>query len=72
VSRLELLAPHERLDPAKLMRDLQASGKPSAYLPTVDAIAEHVADAAKPGDVVSVFSNGGFGGIHEKLLRRFS
>src|SRR5258705_7615429 len=39
VARLELLAPHERLDPAKLMRDLQASGKPSAYLPTVDAIA---------------------------------
>ncbi|MEO8427734.1 MAG: UDP-N-acetylmuramate:L-alanyl-gamma-D-glutamyl-meso-diaminopimelate ligase [Verrucomicrobiota bacterium] len=72
VARLELLAPHERLDPAKLMRDLQASGKPSSYLPTVDAIVEHLAGAAKPGDVVSVFSNGGFGGIHEKLLRRFS
>src|SRR5580765_1820643 len=72
VARQELLAPHERLDPAKLMRDLQASGKPSAYLPTVDAIVEHVGGAAKPGDVISVFSNGGFGGIHEKLLRRFS
>ena len=72
VARLELLAAHERLDPAKLMRDLQASGKPSAYLPTVDAIVEHIAGATKSGDVVSVFSNGGFGGIHEKLLRRFS
>jgi UDP-N-acetylmuramate-alanine ligase len=50
--------PDERLDPVKLMRDLQASGKPSAYLPTVDAIVEHIAGAAKSGDVISVFSNG--------------
>jgi hypothetical protein len=26
--------------------------------------------AARPGDVVCVFSNGGFGGIHGKLLER--
>jgi UDP-N-acetylmuramate: L-alanyl-gamma-D-glutamyl-meso-diaminopimelate ligase len=28
--------------------------------------------AAEPGDVVCVFSNGGFGGIHQKLLDRFN
>jgi UDP-N-acetylmuramate: L-alanyl-gamma-D-glutamyl-meso-diaminopimelate ligase len=34
----------------------------------VDAIVDHVAAGVRPGDVVAVMSNGGFGGIHEKLL----
>jgi UDP-N-acetylmuramate: L-alanyl-gamma-D-glutamyl-meso-diaminopimelate ligase len=34
----------------------------------VDAIASEVADTAQPGDHVLVMSNGGFGGMHEKLL----
>ncbi|MHB8520115.1 MAG: UDP-N-acetylmuramate:L-alanyl-gamma-D-glutamyl-meso-diaminopimelate ligase [Limisphaerales bacterium] len=70
VARLDQLSPNERLDPQKLMADLQASGKPAAYLPTVDAIVEHVTGSARTGDVVCVFSNGGFGGIHGKLLER--
>src|SRR3989449_1583432 len=32
VARLELLSPAERLDPARLMKDMQAAGKPAAYL----------------------------------------
>src|SRR5712675_1512552 len=43
VARLELLAPEERLDPARLMQDLNASGKATSYLPDVDAIVAHVA-----------------------------
>ncbi len=70
VARLELLAPEERLDPEKLMQDLKAAGKEAAYLPDVDAIVGHVAKQAQPGEVVIVFSNGGFGGIHGKLLER--
>jgi UDP-N-acetylmuramate: L-alanyl-gamma-D-glutamyl-meso-diaminopimelate ligase len=52
------------------MRDLTASGKPSAYLPDVDAIVAHVAKNVEGGDVVCVFSNGGFGGIQGKLMER--
>src|SRR6266571_4879314 len=37
VARLELLAPEERLDPARLMQDLKSAGKDAAYLPDVDA-----------------------------------
>jgi UDP-N-acetylmuramate: L-alanyl-gamma-D-glutamyl-meso-diaminopimelate ligase len=70
VARLELLAPEERLDPARLMQDLKAQGKDAAYLPDVDAIVAHVAQGAQGGEVVVVFSNGGFGGIHGKLLER--
>lgn len=72
VARLELLNPSERLDPARLMADLRAAGRPAAYLPAVDTIVEHVGRAARPDDVVCVFSNGGFGGIHEKLLQRLA
>ena len=70
VARLELLAPEERLDPARLMQDLKAQGKAAAYLPDVAAIVAHVAQGAQGGEVVVVFSNGGFGGIHGKLLER--
>ena len=70
VARLELLAPEERLDPARLMQDLKALGKDAAYLPDVDAIVAHVAKSAQGGEIVVVFSNGGFGGIHGKLLER--
>lgn len=70
IARLELLAPEERLNPAKLMEDLKSTGKDAAYLADVDAIIAHVAANAQGGDVVCVFSNGGFGGIHSKLLAR--
>src|SRR2546421_7756840 len=70
IARLELLAPEERLDPALLMKDLKTAGKDSAYLPDVEAIVAHIAKGAQGGEVVCVFSNGGFGGIHGKLLER--
>jgi UDP-N-acetylmuramate: L-alanyl-gamma-D-glutamyl-meso-diaminopimelate ligase len=34
----------------------------------VDAIVELVAPEMRSGDVVALLSNGGFGGIYEKLL----
>jgi len=70
VARLEQLAADERLNPEKLMHDLKSSGKNAAYLPDVNSILAHVAQKVEGGDVVCVFSNGGFGGIHEKLLAR--
>ncbi|HVY70427.1 MAG TPA: UDP-N-acetylmuramate:L-alanyl-gamma-D-glutamyl-meso-diaminopimelate ligase [Verrucomicrobiae bacterium] len=72
VARLEQLPPEQRLNPEKLMMDLRLTGKPAAYLPTVESIIEHVGQNAKAGDVVCVFSNGGFGGIHGRLLERLA
>jgi UDP-N-acetylmuramate: L-alanyl-gamma-D-glutamyl-meso-diaminopimelate ligase len=71
VARLELLKPEERLDPARLMREVASDGRPAAYLATVEEIVAHVAREARKDDVVTVFSNGGFGGIHDKLLSAF-
>ncbi|MCI0744705.1 MAG: UDP-N-acetylmuramate:L-alanyl-gamma-D-glutamyl-meso-diaminopimelate ligase [Verrucomicrobia subdivision 3 bacterium] len=69
VARLEQLPPAERLDPARLMQDLQSAGKASDYLADADAIVAHIQKGAQGGDIVCVFSNGGFGDIHAKLLR---
>lgn len=38
----------------------------------VDTIVEAVATAARPGDHVLIMSNGGFGGIHQRLLQRLA
>ena len=70
VARLEQIPASERLDPERLMRDIRAAGKTAEYLADVEAIVSHVVQHAQGGDIVCVFSNGGFGGIHGKLLER--
>ena len=70
VARLEQLSPEDRLNPEQLIADLKTSGKPAEYLADADTIVAHVSRHAQGGDVICVFSNGGFGGIHGKLLER--
>ena len=72
VARLEQLPAGDRLNPDKLMQDLRLTGKPASYLPTVESIIEHIVADAIPGDVVCVFSNGGFGDIHRRLLQKLT
>jgi UDP-N-acetylmuramate: L-alanyl-gamma-D-glutamyl-meso-diaminopimelate ligase len=56
------------LSPQRLVERWQTDGKPAAFMPVVDDIVAHLAAAARPGDVLMIMSNGGFGGIHDKLL----
>jgi len=59
----------DRLDPDRLARDIAAQGGHGDYVRGgVEAIVEKVVAGAKAGDVLAVLSNGGFGGIHGKLL----
>ena len=58
----------DRLDPRQLVSDIKAHGTDAWFIDQVEDIVSHVAAEAKPGDVVAVLSNGGFGGIHQKLL----
>lgn len=62
------LPPGERLDPGQLIADLARRGRPARFLPGVDAIVAHLQAETRREDVVAVLSNGGFGGIHGKLL----
>lgn len=68
VARLDQLPEDDRLNPDALIESIKSGGTEAAYLPDADAIATHVVATAKPGDVICVLSNGGFGGVHEKLL----
>ncbi|MBE0623637.1 MAG: UDP-N-acetylmuramate:L-alanyl-gamma-D-glutamyl-meso-diaminopimelate ligase [Burkholderiales bacterium] len=45
-------------------------GAKAACYDDLDALVRAIAGAARPGDQVLVMSNGGFGGIHQKLLER--
>jgi UDP-N-acetylmuramate: L-alanyl-gamma-D-glutamyl-meso-diaminopimelate ligase len=60
------------LDTGKLIDDIAAQNKPAFAITDVDEIVRTLAPELGSGDVVAIMSNGGFGGIHEKLLRALS
>jgi UDP-N-acetylmuramate: L-alanyl-gamma-D-glutamyl-meso-diaminopimelate ligase len=70
VARADKLAEDERLDTDLLMKTLRDQGLPAFYEPDADAIVARLEVEARDGDVIIVFSNGGFGGIHEKFLQK--
>ena len=56
------------LDVGELVKDIEMQGKPAHSFPDADAIVEHLSPEFTDGDVVAIMSNGGFGGIHDKIL----
>jgi UDP-N-acetylmuramate: L-alanyl-gamma-D-glutamyl-meso-diaminopimelate ligase len=70
VDRLLELPEAERLNPDQVIAVLRARGKPALYAAGADEIVSDLTPQLRTGDVVGVFSNGGFGGIHDKLLAR--
>lgn len=46
----------------------EACVQPAHWSGDVDTLADMVVKTAQPGDHILVMSNGGFGGIHQKLL----
>jgi UDP-N-acetylmuramate: L-alanyl-gamma-D-glutamyl-meso-diaminopimelate ligase len=59
----------ERLEPEQIVAALQARKIPAVLCADADAIVKEVTPRLKDGDVVAILSNGGFGGIYEKLPR---
>jgi UDP-N-acetylmuramate: L-alanyl-gamma-D-glutamyl-meso-diaminopimelate ligase len=68
VARLDQIPAKERLDPEAVVAAITAAGRPAFYEPDVAHILEKLVPLLQANDVVTVFSNGGFDGIHEKLL----
>lgn len=64
------IAPADRLDPERVVRDICAAGGRADYIPDVEAIVDFIAANRQDRDVVLVMSSGGFGGIHQKILDR--
>jgi UDP-N-acetylmuramate: L-alanyl-gamma-D-glutamyl-meso-diaminopimelate ligase len=59
----------QRLSEAELVAAIVGRGTPATFVPTVEDIVERLARDLRAADRVVVLSNGGFSGIHEKLLR---
>jgi len=58
------------LNTNQLISAIAAQNKPALALPGADEIIVHLLPQLQEGDVVAIMSNGGFGGIHEKLLEK--
>jgi UDP-N-acetylmuramate: L-alanyl-gamma-D-glutamyl-meso-diaminopimelate ligase len=67
VFRPEAIPEAERLDLAAVVAQIQQLGRQARTMPDVDTIIRLAAPEMRSGDVVAVLSNGGFGGIYEKL-----
>jgi UDP-N-acetylmuramate: L-alanyl-gamma-D-glutamyl-meso-diaminopimelate ligase len=59
----------ERLSPEQLVNDLQAQRQKARHVAAVDDIVTTIVQEHLPGDIIVLMSNGGFGGIHQKLLQ---
>jgi UDP-N-acetylmuramate: L-alanyl-gamma-D-glutamyl-meso-diaminopimelate ligase len=64
------LRPEERLDLAAVVAEISRRGPRARQLPSVDAILDELGNTAQTGDTIALLSNGAFGGIYSKLLRR--
>jgi UDP-N-acetylmuramate: L-alanyl-gamma-D-glutamyl-meso-diaminopimelate ligase len=62
----------ERMAPEEVVAALRAAGRVAEYVPEVDAIVSRLAGTCRAGDLVLLMSNGGFGGIQEKLRTALS
>ena len=70
VARLDQIPGTERLNPEGVMKEIKRAGRLAFYEQNADAIVERITPLLKKNDIVTVFSNGGFDGIHEKLLKK--
>ncbi|HZU33995.1 MAG TPA: UDP-N-acetylmuramate:L-alanyl-gamma-D-glutamyl-meso-diaminopimelate ligase [Candidatus Angelobacter sp.] len=66
----EAVPENERLTTSAVVNGVNDAGKSARELPDADAIVSATAREMRSGDVVAILSNGGFGGIYEKLPRK--
>jgi UDP-N-acetylmuramate: L-alanyl-gamma-D-glutamyl-meso-diaminopimelate ligase len=70
VFRSEAVPESERLELPALAAEIQRNGRRARLLADADAIIQTLAPEMRNGDVIAILSNGGFGGIYEKLPAR--
>ena len=64
------LPPDELLSPDAVVQGVRLRGKSAETFDTTEEIVDYISRNATPGDQVVVMSNGGFDGIHRKLLEK--
>jgi UDP-N-acetylmuramate: L-alanyl-gamma-D-glutamyl-meso-diaminopimelate ligase len=70
VFRSDAVPVNERLELPELAAEIQRHGSRARLIEDADAIVQTIAPEMRSGDVVAILSNGGFGGIYEKLPAR--
>jgi UDP-N-acetylmuramate: L-alanyl-gamma-D-glutamyl-meso-diaminopimelate ligase len=68
--RLQEIDEAERFSPAAVARKLSDDGVASVAPGDVDAVLAHLSGETRAGDVIIVFSNGDFGGLHGRLVKQ--
>jgi UDP-N-acetylmuramate: L-alanyl-gamma-D-glutamyl-meso-diaminopimelate ligase len=59
----------ERLSVERLVDDLRGQNQRARHVPDTQNIVETIVNERRDGDIVVLMSNGGFDGIHQKLLQ---
>jgi UDP-N-acetylmuramate: L-alanyl-gamma-D-glutamyl-meso-diaminopimelate ligase len=70
IFKSEAIPEAERLDLNRVIDEIQKRGKHARILTDTEAIVDTIAPELRERDVVAILSNGGFGGIYEKLPQR--
>ena len=70
VFRSEAIPENERLELPLLAAEIAKNGRRARLFTDADSIVENIAPELRSGDVIAILSNGGFGGIYEKLPAR--
>jgi len=70
IFKSEAIPEGERMDLNRVVDQIRNCGKRARIIPDADSIVNTIAPELRPGDVVAILSNGGFGGIYEKLPER--
>jgi UDP-N-acetylmuramate: L-alanyl-gamma-D-glutamyl-meso-diaminopimelate ligase len=70
VFKSEAIPEAERLNLDAVIVGVTQHGRRARLAADADAIVQMAAPELKPGDVVAILSNGGFGGIYDKLPQR--
>ena len=70
VFRSEAVPENERLELPALAAEIEQNGRRARLFADADGIVETISPEMRSGDVVAILSNGGFGGIYEKLPAR--
>ena len=65
---LEGVPPEERFSSERLAADLGAAGLEAGYFENSDDLLAAMLDRLRPGDLAVIMSNGGFDGLHGRLL----
>ena len=70
IFKSEAIPEPERLDLKRVVAEIQKRGKQARIFADADAIVNAIVPELRERDVVAILSNGGFGGIYEKLPQR--